>query len=176
MATAEDAALLEVNSLRETWCRLETEPWGSTSQRRHFRAHLQTSPALLEALTGRAQRLWAAGRPRPPPGRLLERRHFGESCKVPHCTWRWTKQQEHTICWTIFLFLLLYPSRWVASGVRGLSSSKKHTPTPHIYTDNTDTHSNTRHWQRKHTLLGSRRCNFLVLSEKHFSETYVNTH
>lgn len=96
MSAAEDTALLEVNLLRETWCRLEAEPRGSTSQRRHFRAHLQTSPALLNALTGQGQRRLAAGRPAPPPGRLLERRHFDESCKVSHDAWQWTKEQEQT--------------------------------------------------------------------------------
>ncbi|XP_075871404.1 spermatogenesis-associated protein 45 [Nelusetta ayraudi] len=82
MSAGEDAALLQVNLLRETWCRLEAEPRGSGrsgSQRRHFRAHLQTSPVLLDALTGREQRRWAAGRPAPPPGPLPERRHFDES-------------------------------------------------------------------------------------------------
>lgn len=84
MSAAEDTALLEVNLLRETWCRLEAEPRGSTSQRRHYRGHLQTSPALLDAMTGRGKQHRAAGRPTPPPGRLLERRHFDESCKVLH--------------------------------------------------------------------------------------------
>lgn len=79
---AEERALLELNLRRETWCQVDMNPrqaWDRT-ERRHYRSHLQTSAALLAALTGGPQRR-AACRERPPPANLAERRHFEESCE-----------------------------------------------------------------------------------------------
>ncbi|XP_077367249.1 spermatogenesis-associated protein 45 [Festucalex cinctus] len=73
-------ALQDADGRRETWCRVESDPrcdWERV-QRKHYRAHLRSSPALLAAMTGGPQR-GPPGRGRPPPARLPERRHFEES-------------------------------------------------------------------------------------------------
>lgn len=82
MSESEEQAVLELNRLRETWCRVETSPRQSweRSQRRHYRSHLKTGPVLLTALTGGPQHR-GAGAQRPPPTKLPERRHFEESRK-----------------------------------------------------------------------------------------------
>lgn len=82
MSGSEERALLELNLRRETWCQVEKNPrqaWDRT-ERRHYQRHLQTSAALLTALTGGPQRR-AACRDSPHPAKLAERRHFEESCK-----------------------------------------------------------------------------------------------
>lgn len=82
MSGAEGRALLELNLRRETWCQVEVNPrrcWERT-ERRHYRAHLRTSPVLLTALTGGPRRGAARGE-RPPASDLPERRHFEESRK-----------------------------------------------------------------------------------------------
>ncbi|XP_029352394.1 spermatogenesis-associated protein 45 [Echeneis naucrates] len=80
MFGAEQRALLELNLRRETWCRVEDDPRRSweRAERRHYRGHLRTSPALLNALTGQ-QRPGATRIERPAPAKLPERRHFEES-------------------------------------------------------------------------------------------------
>lgn len=82
MSGPEERALLELNLQRETWCQVEMNPrqaWVRT-ERRHYRSHLQTSAALLTALSGGQRR--AACRERPPPPTLTERRHYEESCET----------------------------------------------------------------------------------------------
>ncbi|XP_029966239.1 spermatogenesis-associated protein 45 [Salarias fasciatus] len=77
-----ERALLELNLRRETWCRVEADPrqaWQRT-ERRHYRSHLRTGPALRSALTGGEQPRAACGA-RPPPAELPERRHFEDSYK-----------------------------------------------------------------------------------------------
>ncbi|XP_061610157.1 spermatogenesis-associated protein 45-like isoform X2 [Phyllopteryx taeniolatus] len=73
--------LQDINRHRETWCRVESNArcaWERV-ERKHYSAHLRSSPALLAAMTGGPQR-GAPGRGQPPrPDRLPERRHFEES-------------------------------------------------------------------------------------------------
>ncbi|KAK5852598.1 hypothetical protein PBY51_006450 [Eleginops maclovinus] len=78
MSAAEERALEELNRRRETWCRVEGTPqqaW-DRSERRHYRKHLRSTPGLLTARPAGEHR-----RPRPPPSKLPERRHFKESCE-----------------------------------------------------------------------------------------------
>lgn len=138
MSAGKDAALLQVNLLRETWCRLEAGPRGSGrsgSQRRHFGAHLQTSLVLLDALTGREKRRWAAGRPAPPPGRLPERRHFDESRKVSRNK---NAQLLTTRCCLHSVFFLCVSIQMSRTWCRSPSSSNRHTLT-HTATAQTHT-------------------------------------
>ncbi|XP_071323935.1 spermatogenesis-associated protein 45 isoform X5 [Trachinotus anak] len=84
MSGPEERALLELNLRRETWCQVEGDPrqCRERTERRHYRRHLRTSPALLTALTAAApQQRRAACTERPGPAALPERRHFEESYK-----------------------------------------------------------------------------------------------
>ncbi|XP_071323932.1 spermatogenesis-associated protein 45 isoform X2 [Trachinotus anak] len=99
MSGPEERALLELNLRRETWCQVEGDPrqCRERTERRHYRRHLRTSPALLTALTAAApqqRRAACTERPgperpgperpgpeRPGPAALPERRHFEESYK-----------------------------------------------------------------------------------------------
>ncbi|KAG7231464.1 hypothetical protein INR49_011659 [Caranx melampygus] len=80
-------ALLELNLRRETWCQVEGNPrccW-DRAERRHYRRHLRTSPALLTALTaGGPPQPRAAGTERPPPPCA---RRDGTSRRAMNPTW-----------------------------------------------------------------------------------------
>ncbi|KAL3052112.1 hypothetical protein OYC64_004797 [Pagothenia borchgrevinki] len=80
MSGAEQRVLTELNVRRETWCRVEGNPhqeW-ERRERRHYRKHLRSTAGLLSCLPAGETRS-PAGRERPPPSNLPERRHFEES-------------------------------------------------------------------------------------------------
>ncbi|KAK2855887.1 hypothetical protein Q5P01_004622 [Channa striata] len=82
MSGPEEQILLELNSRRETWCQVETNPrqsWERT-ERRHHPGHLRTSPILVTTLSIGPQHREACTQ-RTPPIKLPERRHFDESYK-----------------------------------------------------------------------------------------------
>ncbi|XP_007574815.1 spermatogenesis-associated protein 45 [Poecilia latipinna] len=77
-----ERVLLEPNMRAETWCRVESDPreFWERAERRHYRNHLRTSGALLNALTGGQQRRAACIQWRLPV-KLPERKHFDQSYK-----------------------------------------------------------------------------------------------
>lgn len=82
MSGPDEQTLLELNLSRETWCQVEVSPSQSwdRAQRRHYGTHLKTSPVLLTALSDGPQR-WK-GCSDKPPVKLVQRRHFEDSCKT----------------------------------------------------------------------------------------------